>query len=62
MSEKTCCKNNKRTTSAEDTQNQRYQRVLNLLLVLRFTGMVGVYKPPRPGLPPHTETRTSISK
>ena len=66
---KNLCRKSKRTTGAEDTQNQHYQRVLTvvesfpkLLLVLRFTGMAGVYTPPRPGLPPHTETRTSISK
>ena len=48
--------NNKRTTSAEDTQNQHYQWVLtvvnsfpNFLLVLKITGMVGVHTPPRPG-------------
>ena len=53
---KNLSRNKKRTTSAEDTQNQHYQRVLTvvdsfpkLLLVLRFTGMVGVHTPPRPG-------------
>ena len=52
---KNLSRNNKRTTGAEDTQKTK------LLLVLRFTGMAGVYTP-RPGLPPHTEIRTSISK
>ena len=43
-----------RTTGAEDTQNQHYQRVrtvvdsfLELLLVLRSVDMAGVYTPPR---------------
>ena len=60
--EKKLCRNNERTTSAEDTQNQHYPLVLTvvdsfpkLLLVLRFTGMAGVYAP-RPGLPPHRDT------
>ena len=62
-------KNKKRTTGAEDTQNQHCQRVRTfvdsfpkLLLVLRFTGKAGVYTPPRPGLPLHTETSASISR
>ena len=67
--EKNLDRDKERTTGAEDTQNQHYQRVrtvvdsfLKLLLALRFTGMAGVYTPPRPGLPHHIETRTSISK
>ena len=46
---------NERTTGAEDTQNQHNPRLLTvvdsfpkLLLVWRFTGMAGVYTPPRP--------------
>ena len=65
------------TTSAATTnarqvpkthKNQHYQRVLTVVysfpkhhLVLRFTCTAGVCTPPRPAVPPHTETRTSIS-
>ena len=47
-------KNRERTTGAEDTQNQHYQRVrtvvdsfLEQLLVLRSVDMACVYTPPR---------------
>ena len=46
--------NRERTTGAEDTQNQHYQRLrtvvdscLKLLLVLRSVDMAGVDTPPR---------------
>ena len=52
--EKNLDRDKERTTGAEDTPNQHYQRVhtavdsfLKLLLVLRSVGMAGVYTPPR---------------
>ena len=68
LDKRTPCEKNlsktERTTSAEDTQNQHYQRVrtvvdsfLELLLVLRSVDMAGVHTPPRFEIP-HRNTDT----